>query len=117
MVFSYNYFSRIEGINYYYQYKPLFQLNIKFFNQKYKYLYNKIQYICFNSFAWLNINNLNGVYNIIDCWAILIDNKNFILYGLFDNVYKTIIYDTKIVFESTNLYKNFLISQQLLYKL
>ena len=67
MIFSYNYFSKIEDIDYYYRNKPLFLLNIKFFNQKYEYLYNLIQYICFNSFTWLNINDLDSNYDIIDC--------------------------------------------------
>lgn len=114
MIFSYNYFSELTDINYYYSNKPLFLLNIKFFNKNYEYLYNLIQYICFNSYAWLNINNLLGNYDIINCWAIFINNNNFILYGLFDNIYNTNIYNTKIIFEKTNLYKDFLISQQLL---
>lgn len=117
MIFSYNYFSKIEDIDYYYRNKPLFLLNIKFFNQNYQYLYNQIQYICFNSFTWLNINSLEGVYEVIDCWAVLIDTKKFILCGLFNNVYEAVISNTKIVFTRTNFCRDFLISQQLLQKL
>ena len=117
MIFSYNYFSNLEDINYYCQHKIIFQLNIKFFDKNYQFLFNKVQYICYSSFVWLNVNNLNGNYDIINCYAIFIDDKCFILYGLFDNIYFTTIYNNKITFELTNQYKQFLISQKLLFQL
>lgn len=117
MIFSYNYFSKLTNIDYYYRHKSLFQLNIKVFDSNYQFLYQKVQYICFNSCTWLDINDLDGNYDIINCYAGLIDNKHFVLCGLFNNIYEATIYTNKIVFKSTNLFRIFLTSQQLLHKL